>query len=55
MFLFVIIMDILKYVFGIDPVDRERKLMKLEEEKHRLTKKHQKKQKKIVLKPYYIP
>lgn len=32
-FLFVTVMDVLKYGFKIDPVDRERRLMKLEEEK----------------------
>jgi len=30
---FVIIMDILKYVFNIDPVDRERRRLRLENEK----------------------
>lgn len=30
---FVLIMDILKYIFGVDPVDRERHFMKLEERK----------------------
>jgi hypothetical protein len=36
--LFVVIMDILKYGFGIDPVDRERQLMKSKQEKKRLNK-----------------
>ena len=39
LFSFVIIMDILKYGFGIDPVDRERRLMRLEHEKEQLKKK----------------
>lgn len=33
LFLFVIVMDVLKYGFKIDPIDRERQLMFLEDEK----------------------
>jgi len=53
-FIFVITMDILKYVFNIDPVDRERKLMKLEQQKRQFNKKKEKKKTKIALKFFYI-
>lgn len=49
-FLFVTIMDLLKYAFKIDPVDHERRLMQLEEEKS----KKKKKKKSSSLKFYYI-
>ena len=42
---FVIIMDILKYGFKIDPVDRERHRLQLEEEKKKFKKKKVKKPK----------
>ncbi|CAF1031937.1 unnamed protein product [Rotaria sordida] len=53
-FLFVIIMDILKYVFKIDPVDRERRLMKLKQKKKYLNKNRKKPRKKVALKVFYI-
>jgi len=40
---FVIIMDILKYVFNIDPVDRERRRLRLENEKQQEKKLRRKK------------
>jgi mannitol-specific phosphotransferase system IIBC component len=43
---FVIIMDILKYVFKIDPVDRERHRLKMEKEKKKQKKFRKKKIKK---------
>jgi hypothetical protein len=43
---FVIIMDILKYVFKIDPVDRERHRLEMEKEKKELKKFRKKKVKK---------
>jgi hypothetical protein len=43
---FVIIMDILKYVFKIDPVDRERYRLKMEKEKQEEKKFKKKKKKK---------
>jgi hypothetical protein len=54
-FLFVIIMDILKLVFQIDPVDRERQIMESERRKRRLNKKEKKKPRKTALKLFYIP
>ncbi|CAF4032539.1 unnamed protein product [Adineta steineri] len=41
-FIFVVTMDILKYVFKIDPVDRERQAMKKKQEKKQLEKKKKK-------------
>ena len=52
-FLFVITMDVLKYGFKIDPVDRERRLMKLEEEKRQKKKRKDPKARKP-LQSYYI-
>jgi hypothetical protein len=45
-FAFVLFMDILKYVFKIDPVDRERHRLQMEEEK-KAQKTFRKKKKKI--------
>ncbi|CAF2683712.1 unnamed protein product [Rotaria sp. Silwood2] len=53
-FLFVIIMDILKYVFKIDPVDRERRLMELEQKKKHLNKNRKKRRKKNPIRFFYI-
>jgi hypothetical protein len=53
-FLFVITMDVLKYVFNIDPVDRERRLMKLEQEKNQFKKREKKRPKKITLKYMHV-
>jgi hypothetical protein len=53
-FLFVIIMDVLKYGFKIDPVDRERQLMKAERKKKPFQK-TKKRQTKVALRLYYIP
>ena len=54
-FLFVITMDVLKYGFKIDPVDRERQLMTLEDEKQRKKKNNRTEStKKVPLKCYYI-
>jgi hypothetical protein len=43
LYLFVLVMDVLKYGFEIDPVDRERQRMKKEQEKRQLNKKKHKK------------
>ena len=54
-FVFVIVMDVLKYVFNIDPVDRERRLLALKEEKkytHTLSKRTE--HKKVALRFFYI-
>lgn len=53
-FIFVITMDILKYGFKIDPVDRERRLMELEQRKRQYNKKREKKKTKITLRSFYI-
>jgi hypothetical protein len=47
-FVFVIIMDVLKYGFKIDPVDRERRLMILEQRKIQLQKRRKKARKNVV-------
>jgi hypothetical protein len=52
-FVFVIIMDVLKYGFKIDPVDRERRLLMLEERKRQLKKNRRRKTKNAV-KIFYI-
>jgi hypothetical protein len=54
LFLFVIIMDILKYGFKIDPVDHERCLMRKETWKRRFNKNKNKRQTKIALRFFYI-
>ncbi len=58
-FLFVIIMDILKFVFGIDPICSEREFMKLEEKKKKETNRKnrmnkKKKIKKVHVKPFHF-
>ncbi|CAF3348066.1 unnamed protein product [Rotaria socialis] len=53
-FLFVFIMDILKYVFHIDPVDRERRLMQSKRTKRQLKKPKKQQRRKVHAKLYYI-
>ena len=50
-FLFVIIMDILKYGFMIDPVDRERRLIELNRNREQSDKSKKKKHRKFVIEP----
>ena len=55
---FVIVMDVLKYFFGIDPVDRERRLIELEQEKKRTQTRPRRKEKKserMAVRFFYIP
>ncbi|CAF1979453.1 unnamed protein product [Rotaria magnacalcarata] len=52
--LFVFIMDILKYVFKIDPVDRERRLMQWKRTKRQLQKPKKQQRRKVSAKLYYI-
>ncbi len=53
-FLFVFIMDILKYGFKIDPVDRERRLMRLKQRKKEMKKNRRKKQNKNALGIFHV-
>ena len=55
-FLFVITMDVLKFVFGIDPVDREQQALATQRRKRRYKRpKRQVKTKKVALRFFYIP
>ena len=53
LFVFVIVMDVLKYGFKIDPVDRERQFLMMEERKRQL-KKNRRRRRKNAVKIYYI-
>lgn len=54
LFLFVFTMDVLKYVFEIDPVDRERRLMRLKQMKKLSTSNKKKRHRQAPLKTFYI-
>ena len=53
-FVFVIVMDVMKYVFKIDPVDRERRLIMLEQEKRQKKKNRRKKPRKNAVYIFYV-